>query len=317
MTLPIDLESTNFGPIRVTEDEQHFVVQIHPQQRERAKKILSRQWDGVRKAWIYQKTTASYDALTEEFQRDAAKFDIRRPKTKRPPALSIDPSTAAIEAQEWEIPVEQASYHPKLQVELGGIHESLAKLGDLFLGQSRCLDEMQSSQHHIRESLGQLNSAATDKPLPPTDSYPDALSLDKSSDLRVLETTLTQLAFCTAGKSKSLLDWLSKHRPLDRPRDFVTASHNLLYQQLEKIVGVPSQEMSFADLVGKAQNDNLIYNERFDSVQVIPTLRAMNAYRNTLIHAANLSASESLSRTVLYLINLAFVWPRIIMDDEE
>lgn len=318
MTLPIDPTSANFGPVRVTEDEQHFIVQIHPEQRDRAKKILGRQWDGVRKAWIYRKTPASYDALTQEFQRDAAKFDIRRPKTKRPPTLSIGVSAAATEVQEWEIPDEQVSHHPKLQVEIDGIRESLAKLGDLFLGQSRSLDEMQTSQQHISDSLGQLNSAKTSNPTPPpTEPLPDVLSLNKSSELRVLETTLIHLAFCTAGNSKSLFEWLGKHRPLDRPRDFVTASHNLLNQQLEKIVGVPSQELSFADLVGKAQMDNLIYNERFDPVQVIPTLRAMNAYRNTLIHASSLSVSESLSRAVLYLINLAFVWPRIMMDDDD
>ena len=59
------------GPIRVTEDDSHFLVEIHPNDRDRAKMIPGRQWDGKRVAWVYDKTPDTYTALVSEFKRDA------------------------------------------------------------------------------------------------------------------------------------------------------------------------------------------------------------------------------------------------------
>jgi hypothetical protein len=44
----ISFNPGKLGPIEVSEDNTHFLVQIHPGNRERAKKIPGRQWDGNR-----------------------------------------------------------------------------------------------------------------------------------------------------------------------------------------------------------------------------------------------------------------------------
>ena len=46
-----------------------------------------RRWDGVRVAWVYDKTPEIYDALVAEFKRDADILEIERPTTKPPPSV--------------------------------------------------------------------------------------------------------------------------------------------------------------------------------------------------------------------------------------
>lgn len=82
MSMPFN---TKLAAIEVFEDDTHFLVRIHPENRDRAKKIVGRQWDGGRRAWVYLKDQSTYEALVEEFKKDADSFNIRRPKTERPP----------------------------------------------------------------------------------------------------------------------------------------------------------------------------------------------------------------------------------------
>ncbi|HEY9903364.1 MAG TPA: hypothetical protein V6D43_13225, partial [Candidatus Sericytochromatia bacterium] len=71
MSMLLSTNPEKFGHIEVSEDDTHFLVRIHPGNRDRAKKIFGRQWDGVRKAWVYPKEPSIYEALVDEFQKDA------------------------------------------------------------------------------------------------------------------------------------------------------------------------------------------------------------------------------------------------------
>src|SRR6266480_1704439 len=87
MSMPFDTNPEKLGRIEVVEDDTHLIVRIHPENRDRAKKILGRQWDEDRKAWVYPKDQLTHEALVEEFQKDADRFNIQRPKIKRPPGI--------------------------------------------------------------------------------------------------------------------------------------------------------------------------------------------------------------------------------------
>lgn len=46
MSLPVSYASGKLELIEVTENHTHFLVRTHPDDRERAKSIPDRQWDG-------------------------------------------------------------------------------------------------------------------------------------------------------------------------------------------------------------------------------------------------------------------------------
>src|SRR5262245_34507324 len=87
MSIPFNINPNKRGPIEVFEDNTHILVRIHPENRDRAKKIAGAKWDGKRRAWVYLKDPSTYEALVAEFQKDADRFDIRKPKTARPPGI--------------------------------------------------------------------------------------------------------------------------------------------------------------------------------------------------------------------------------------
>jgi hypothetical protein len=68
------------GPINIYEDNFHYFVQIHPQNRERAKKIEGRNWDNFKKVWVYPKNIDCYNALLQEFKNDADSIKINPPR---------------------------------------------------------------------------------------------------------------------------------------------------------------------------------------------------------------------------------------------
>ena len=76
-------------PIRVYENDDHFLVEIHASQKLRASRIAGRRWDASQVAWVYPKTLQSYEALKNEFQRDADSFEIRKPKRKPVPEAKL------------------------------------------------------------------------------------------------------------------------------------------------------------------------------------------------------------------------------------
>ena len=101
----------------------------------------------------------------------------------------------------------------------------------------------------------------------------------------LIEQALVSIAYNTSGKSESLLKWMELHPLLERPTEFVNTSHELLKEQLEKIVGETDPGVSFWDLVNQAKRENMIFSNRYDPVKVIPILLNLNDIRNRFAHA--------------------------------
>jgi hypothetical protein len=56
--------------VHLTENETHYILRIHPSQRERARSIAGWYFETDGKYWRYPKTARSYDALIAEFGDD-------------------------------------------------------------------------------------------------------------------------------------------------------------------------------------------------------------------------------------------------------
>lgn len=323
MSMPISFNPQKLGPIEVFEDDTHFLVRIHPENRDRAKKIAGRQWDGERKAWVYPKNLMTYEALIEEFQKDADSFNIRRPKTKRPPG--IKPPIEKIDDEEFDEQLSESirsiedisESQEKMYGELEQIRDMLGSLRDVAANQSRLLEEVRGTQEQTATALVKLEPPSRE--ITETEQVqvlPSRLDLSKQKEVELLEKALVLIACQTAKNNKSFHEWISQHKPLREPSGFVIKTHEFLKSQLAQLVGDDNPHTKFHKLIIKARNDELIYrDERNPADRPISTLFTLNEHRNCFGHPS-FDQWEEWCRSILYLINLSMVWSRVVIETE-
>ncbi len=325
MSMPFNTNLSKLGQIEVFEDNTHFRVRIHPENRDRAKKISGRQWYGKEKVWVYPKDQSTYESLVAEFQKDADRFDIRRPKTQRP--HGINPPIKKTDDDYFEDQIkEEISSISDIDESKGKIHDELKEIRviiesitDMTWQQSRTLKELRETQEKsanvLTKFIQPLQQTIKTKPV---EFLPNSLDLSKQKEIELIEKALIHIACLTANEDKSFCHWISKYAPLNRPRDFVLETHEFLKEQLGKIVGDEDPAKNFRDLVEKARDEKWIYSDQFDPIQPIPILHNLNAIRNRFGHSrGEFSESERWNRSILYLMNLALVWSRVVMKVEE
>jgi len=318
--MPITSGHQKNGPIEVVQDNEHFLVRIHPEDRDRAKRIAGRQWDGTRRTWVYPKDIPTYEALVAEFQKDADLFSIRRPKNKRPAGIkppSIDDDE--YEEKQLEDLNSLSDGQIKIQTELNQINKMLHSLKDIASIHDRHFEELQE-RHDENNKIIKQTIKQTKKSTKPDKirALPNNLDLNKQNEVKLLDQTLRAIAYATSGQNEDLQNWLERYSPLQNPTDFVAYTHELLKESLEKLVlGQANSEVSFSNLVHKAQQDNIIYCHHHDTVKVFSILRSLNDVRNRFVHARGVfPQSEKWARSILYLMNLALIWKKIMMIED-
>lgn len=316
MTMPVTINGQKLGPIEVFQDDEHFLVRIHPENRDRAKKINGRQWDGVRKVWVYPQDLPTYNALVAEFEKNADTFNISRPKAVRPADIMPPPEEVVIEEfEELRSSGDLGAGPGEIHNDLDQIRERLESISELVSNQNQSLAELGERQTETARILKSIASPAKEKiKTERVEVLPELLKLDNLKERLIFEKALFAVACDTSKSSKSFCKWVELHSPIENPHEFVSTTHEKLKQQLEKIVPEADPVVSFIDLVRQAQRDNLIFNERDDPIKVISILYAMNDIRNRFAHARSFHRAEKWARSILYLMNLALVWPKIMMD---
>lgn len=325
MSLPA---TSTHGPIRVKEDTTHFLVEIHPKDRDRAKLIPGRRWDGKRKAWVYEKTTQAYEALTSEFKRDAQEFDIRKPKSE-PPATIEDPHL--LNYFELVESMQDESEEPKrgadatnIQEELSGIRSIVEDVRDSFLGQEIILEEIREAQTELQE-IAQTppeQPAAPTSPQQPVEPIvrevevlPASLDTTKKKHMRLLENTLKHLANSSSGHSASLQKWIDGHQPLMQPYQFVNQTNEYLKKQLRILLDEPDRTESFSDLLKQAHDQSLFFVDRDDLIRTESGLHILKNIRNKFGHPPpKFTREEQCNLSTKYLMTLALIWQQIETD---
>lgn len=100
--------------VHLSENQTHYILKIHPSQRERARSIAGWYFETEGKYWRYPKTARSYDALVAEFGDDVVGgVTVNRPGS----APSVAPAVDSTVTQQ-------------LHQEIERIHQSLTTLSD-------------------------------------------------------------------------------------------------------------------------------------------------------------------------------------------
>jgi hypothetical protein len=195
----------------------------------------------------------------------------------------------------------------------------LVALNESSVMQNQTMEQLCDHQIQIAKCLSKLE--------PPTmaaiktekiEILPEALNLDTPKERLLIEKVLVQIAYETAQKSTSFSKWLEGHRPLEDSASFVQTIHEKLKQQLEKIAGEANSDIHFNDLIRKIEEENLVFIQRNDPSRFYQILHTLNRIRNRFSHPRGaFHRCERWVMSILYLMNLALIWPKIKMEAEE
>jgi len=314
------------GPVVITESPNHFLVRISSEIAESARKIPGRQWDGNRKMWVFPKDAATFDALEAEFKAVADVFAIRRPHigdTSPPKSNSNAASEMSLESPKTEEEFEEhltvvAQHEPDDGQGIESLYRVLLGMQEGMAEHQRMLEVVIQKNDELTERLAGLDfpKHPKSKEIQIVKEAPELLDLTKTADLKLLEKALIGVAFVTCGRDQTFMNWAMRHEPVLKPFEFVHTTHELLKQQLEKIAGW-GPEAAFWELVDFIRKEELIFCDRSDPIQVFHILGAMNAMRKVFGHPrTSIGEAERMTRSILYLMNLALVWRRVMVDED-
>lgn len=198
----------------------------------------------------------------------------------------------------------------------------LESFRDVTANQSRTLEQMYGVQEKSTRILAKFElptqqTTKTEK----VEILPELLNLSKQKEIELLEKALISIACHAAKEQHSFLAWVKKYHPLSHPADFVNETHEFLRRQVGKLVGDEHPNTPFSNLVKRAKDEKLIYCDEHVTANKpypITVLYDLNDHRNFVIHPPiNSSQWEKWSRSVLYLMNLALVWSKIVIEAED
>jgi len=312
MTMPFQNPSP--GPIEVTETDNQFLVRIPPVQKERARKIPGRRWNPDIKRWVYPKTPELYRMLREEFQKDADIFDIRMPPSKRLPKPAPQPLPEDQDDhvfEDWRKLTENAE---SLASRTSSIDEKLGAFAEQIESIADTVQAIEETTLETAAFLRKPKKERAESSAPPP--KPKLFELSEHADLKILEKTLVILAWDASRKDQSFAKWLAKFQPLRHPLEFVTNTHEKLKESIGGILGERDiRKRRFFELVQEAKTRALIPED--GGIYVSQVLFAMNQHRNWLSHQTNFTTADRMCRSILYLFNLALVWPHIASEPED
>lgn len=299
------------GPISVVEEDGQFLVRLSARDKERAKAISGRSWDGKRTAWVFPKTVAVFEALAAEFKSDADIFAIRKPKTIRP--KDLQPPVGNDDEDEWFIPGinELGESQTAITGELTTLREKVGLLHELVGAQDKQIRkvlELQESVHGALEAEKSVESLPGDEPR--------ALDFSQAGDFDRFEEGLVLAAFHSSDRSKSFGLWLERMHPIVRPREFVLKSQEHITNKLRGLVADADLGLSNYDLVKQAEAEELIYQDKQQPRYIYNLLHAMRQNRNKIAHSATVQDWDVCNLSITYLMQLAIVWPQVVVDDD-
>ena len=281
--------------IEVTEASVGYLVKIQASAKERAKNIVGRQWNWELKRWVYPKTTRCYEALADEFQRDADVFDIQAPgpPPDRPTKASKQDDPVNVDS-----PQPASNPLPELLI-LGELNERLVSVMDGISRLERSVDDVRALVYSESEDTSEVGRESDQSRV--NDDEPDTLLFEKG--LRVI-------AFFAAGQDPSFREWMENVKPIQDRFQFVSRSHEMLKSALVEFGGKEGiHPARFGDLVADLRDRDLLPKRPLNVAQ---TLFAMNDHRNWFAHPTDAGdVAVQLARSAIYLLNLALVWPLV------
>jgi hypothetical protein len=316
--------------IEIFEDTENYLVRIRADLRDRVKKISGRQWDGVRKLWVFPKNSLVFTALNGEFSGDADKFSIGPPaidavdhneKPKGALAGDRNPEAASQERESIDRPVVTALEAIELKIDqVQSMIEHLSLASKATLDDLSFLRETEEARIAEFENEDQDEADAFDEESIEeivdhnVDRNRSVLDLDIPEDVSLFELALIEFCVRCTGDEPKFKKLVHEVKPLQNAYQFVLRAHERILRQLREVAD-DSARLSFPELISKIQQDSPIFGDPKEIGLILSTLRTLNSVRNRMAHdVEQIKATEIGVLAMLYLLNLAIVWRPVMRD---
>ncbi len=323
MTMPVPTHFSKHGEIRVIEDEgkSNFLVRIHPEDKDRVKKISGRQWDGHRKYWVFPKILDTYDSLCDEFKKDADEFTIRKPKTKRPPNITTPDQDQEDEFERSYLDEDNQELRSTLIDGIETVKVNLEILKGYSDSQNLIMAEIRSDQAKLIKQQQSLNKTLEDFEVVDEidDTLPKNIDFESIDGIQLFDQALIEIAQNVCCE-ESFKTWMKGSHPFSNPSDFVTETHEALKKMLFSLLGFNyDADYQFHDLILEAKFQNFFYTDKHDLFKPIQTLFSLNHIKNKFSHPdRNINSKyEKQNASIIYLLNLAQIWSKMTEELEE
>ncbi len=263
---------------RLTETENHYLLYIHPSQKERAKAINGRRWNPERLCWTYPKTPSVYHEIIAEFGEELIENTATHPA----------------------IPTNDSASTKDLYQEINSLKESLASISsatqtDSELKKLLAQKEMEVVQN--KEALALANQRLQE--LEAQNSYLQA-QVQKGSQLNIqdllkniaIEATDNDSLFMSAIDAISLDSNLPIHLSIQ------------IDKQLRRVMKISDENVNFADLISQAREAEIVDKQIADLCHLIRKQRNILAHET--VHPKTVT-----TRVILCLFAAALLWPNL------
>ena len=282
-------------PLKVYENETHFLVEICASQKHRASDIPKRRWNRHISAWIYPKTIELYETLKNEFQRDAEVFEIGRPAELKPDLEDFNDTLKEVTEKKIE----------QNRVAKDNLNQQFSNLIDKLDSLTKQVERIEDSNDAVQDLFLEQIAHANKGAIYVKENNEHVAESDES-----LEQTLILIAFEASGHDESFKKHLSQHHPITKPERFITRTHHLLSDELAKIAGFSGpNHFRFSELITYLQEQELLSKDRAKNVP--STLRTLNHHRNQVAHSYQMDEQELKSRSISYLMGIALIWDEV------
>jgi len=289
-------------PIEIQETANQYLVKIPPEFNQRARNITGRRWNPELEAWVYPRSLECYEAIQAEFQNDADFFNISppsNPTNTNEEEIGDDSLSSEPNDHSEELPENNDSSPEGIQGQIDEMHEKI----NMILAH---LSHTNEPSKHPRPTQEEQNSNL--KADEPTNSA-DFKTHEKSDlDLNLLEKSLILIAFSASGNDPSFANWLNEVRPLCLPSDFISKTHEKIKESLADSINIPDyRNITFIDVIKACREKQIFDTTRHKDV--FNTLHFLNKTRNIFSHPPKgFGESERVTRSIIYLLNLALIW---------
>ena len=295
-------------PISVEEDDRDFLVDIHYNDKQIAKDIPGRRWDGERRRWTWRRNQENYDRLTSVFKDIAAKFEITCSDFRDPEQIDQQYSRAIDSAgEEYNsgLPPEGDSNSNVLN-EINNKIDFLIALGEENLP----LRGLGKASGDIRDEVSRVDLANSGESSCNTvEEYFFSCIFSDDSFNEIAQNKNKSISFDDFPVQKF-------HNAIrDKIREFDNAGDEKIIKTLRARFKKKNQEyresghINLVDLIWYAEEQK--HYETSNDVDTYQVLHMLNKTRHVLVKNNNCSAQLRRTYLLLYISLSRIAWLRI------
>lgn len=280
----------------VTECESYYLVKIHPQDKEIAKSIRGRSWDGEINRWVYPKTKQIHQEITAKLKPVAKIFKISPPEDSEESEEKTDIHSSP--------PSRGNNKKEEMTEELARIEAEIFSLRSIIVLQSEQLERINA----VLRVDGEQNA---------TDAKGEELDPRNPEDARKVGQLIKDIMIWGGKEAgNEQVSAISELFAFEGILEFVMRTHELVIQEVLKTTTPSKDDGSFTSLITKARRENNYISTRDGTLDIYNSLYILNGIRNILAHPeVDIPKSRIMLMGITYAFLVSELWVSIAQSE--